>query len=59
MAHGLPMFPICDHVRRSMILPRKPSLKSRAMEAWLAVAHQEGLPIPEPRYHATKLVATE
>jgi predicted RNase H-like HicB family nuclease len=31
----------------------------KAMEAWLAVAHEEGLLIPEPRYHATKLVATE
>jgi hypothetical protein len=29
------------------------------MEAWLAVTYEEGLPIPEPRYHATKLVATE
>jgi predicted RNase H-like HicB family nuclease len=29
----------------------------RAIEAWLAVANQKGLPIPEPRYHATKLVA--
>ena len=28
------------------------------MEAWLAVAHEEGLPIPEPRYHATKHAAT-
>jgi predicted RNase H-like HicB family nuclease len=30
----------------------------RAIEAWLAVAYKEGLPIPEPRYHATKLVAS-
>ena len=29
-----------------------------AIEAWLAVAHQEGLPIPEPRYHATKHAAS-
>jgi predicted RNase H-like HicB family nuclease len=29
----------------------------KAMEAWLAVAREEGLPIPEPRYHATKHVA--
>ena len=28
------------------------------IEAWLAVAHQEGLPIPEPRYHATKHAAS-
>jgi predicted RNase H-like HicB family nuclease len=24
----------------------------QAIEAWLAVAHEDGLPIPEPRYHA-------
>jgi predicted RNase H-like HicB family nuclease len=29
----------------------------KAMEAWLAVAHEEGLSIPEPRYHATKYTA--
>ena len=29
-----------------------------AIETWLAVAHQEGLPIPEPRYHATKHAAS-
>ncbi|MGH7063796.1 MAG: type II toxin-antitoxin system HicB family antitoxin [Stellaceae bacterium] len=23
-----------------------------AIEAWLAVAREDGLPIPEPRYHA-------
>jgi predicted RNase H-like HicB family nuclease len=26
----------------------------KAMKAWLAVAHEQGLPIPEPRYRATK-----
>ncbi len=29
-----------------------------AMEAWLAVAHEDGLPIPEPLYHVAKRVAT-
>jgi predicted RNase H-like HicB family nuclease len=24
----------------------------QAIEAWLAVAHEDGLPIPEPRYRA-------
>jgi predicted RNase H-like HicB family nuclease len=24
----------------------------QAIEAWLAVAQEDGLPIPEPRYHA-------
>jgi len=28
-----------------------------AMEAWLAVAREDGLPIPEPLYHAAKRVA--
>jgi predicted RNase H-like HicB family nuclease len=28
-----------------------------AMEAWLAVARDDGLPIPEPLYHAAKRVA--
>jgi predicted RNase H-like HicB family nuclease len=30
----------------------------KAMEAWLAVAHEQRLPIPEPRYRATKHAAT-
>jgi predicted RNase H-like HicB family nuclease len=30
----------------------------KAMEAWLAVAREDGLPIPEPRYHVTKRLAT-
>jgi predicted RNase H-like HicB family nuclease len=25
----------------------------KAMEAWLAVAREDGLPIPEPSYHST------
>jgi predicted RNase H-like HicB family nuclease len=29
----------------------------RAMEAWLAVALEDGLPVPEPRYHATRRAA--
>ena len=29
----------------------------KAMEAWLAVAREDGLPIPEPLYHAAKRVA--
>lgn len=29
----------------------------RAMEAWLAVARQDGLPIPEPRYQPGKHAA--
>jgi predicted RNase H-like HicB family nuclease len=29
----------------------------KAMEAWLAVAREDGLPIPQPRYHAAKRVA--
>ena len=28
-----------------------------AMEAWLAVAREDGLPIPEPRYRSTKRAA--
>jgi hypothetical protein len=28
------------------------------MEAWLAVAREHELPIPEPRYDPTKLAAT-
>ena len=28
-----------------------------AMEAWLAVAGEDGMPIPEPLYHAVKRVA--
>ena len=28
-----------------------------AMEAWLAVARQDGLPIPEPRYGGAKRAA--
>jgi predicted RNase H-like HicB family nuclease len=28
-----------------------------AMEAWLAVAREDGLPIPEPRYRGTKQAA--
>jgi hypothetical protein len=32
------MFPICDHVRRSTILPRRPSLKSRG-DGGLARSH--------------------
>jgi predicted RNase H-like HicB family nuclease len=30
----------------------------KAMEAWLAVVREDGLPIPEPRYHAMKRIAT-
>ena len=30
----------------------------KAMEAWLAVAREQELPIPEPRYNATKLAFT-
>jgi len=30
----------------------------KAMEAWLAVAREQELPIPEPRYNPTKLAAT-
>jgi predicted RNase H-like HicB family nuclease len=26
----------------------------KAMEAWLAVAREDGLPIPEPRYYASR-----
>jgi predicted RNase H-like HicB family nuclease len=26
----------------------------KALEGWLAVAHEDGLPIPVPRYHSTK-----
>ena len=29
----------------------------QAMEAWLAVAHEDGLPIPEPRYRGAKQAA--
>jgi predicted RNase H-like HicB family nuclease len=29
----------------------------RAMEAWLAVAREDGLPVPEPRYRGVKQVA--
>lgn len=29
----------------------------KAMEAWLAVAHEDGLPIPEPCDHATRRLA--
>jgi predicted RNase H-like HicB family nuclease len=29
----------------------------KAMEAWLAVARKDGLPIPEPRYHANRRAA--
>jgi predicted RNase H-like HicB family nuclease len=29
----------------------------RAMEAWLAVAQEDGLPIPEPRYRGTRQAA--
>jgi len=30
----------------------------KAMEAWLAVAREDGLPIPAPHDHTTKRVAT-
>jgi predicted RNase H-like HicB family nuclease len=30
----------------------------KAMEAWLDVAREDRLPIPEPRYHATKRAAS-
>ena len=30
-----------------------------AMEAWLAVAREDGLPIPEPRYGVKKPTAAE
>ena len=30
----------------------------KAMEAWLAVAREDRLPIPEPRYHAPKRVVS-
>ena len=30
----------------------------KAMEAWLAVAREQELAIPEPRYNATKLAFT-
>jgi predicted RNase H-like HicB family nuclease len=29
----------------------------KAMEAWLAVAEEEGLPTPEPRYRGTRQAA--
>lgn len=29
----------------------------KAMEAWLEVAREEGLPVPEPRYHVPKRAA--
>jgi predicted RNase H-like HicB family nuclease len=29
----------------------------KAMEAWFAVAHEDGLPIPEPHYRAARRVA--
>jgi predicted RNase H-like HicB family nuclease len=29
----------------------------KAMEGWLAVAREDGLPIPEPRYRGAKQVA--
>jgi predicted RNase H-like HicB family nuclease len=30
----------------------------KAMAAWLAVAREDGVPIPKPRYRATKRVPT-
>ena len=30
----------------------------KAMEAWLAVAREDGLPIPDPQNHAQKSAAT-
>lgn len=30
----------------------------KAMEAWLDVAREDRLPIPEPRYHVTKRAAS-
>jgi predicted RNase H-like HicB family nuclease len=30
----------------------------KAMEAWLAVSREDGLPIPEPRYCAMKRITT-
>jgi predicted RNase H-like HicB family nuclease len=30
----------------------------KAMEAWLAVAREDGLPIPQPHYVVTKRAAT-
>ena len=30
----------------------------KAMDAWLAVARQDGLPIPEPRYQGTRRAAS-
>jgi predicted RNase H-like HicB family nuclease len=30
----------------------------KAMEAWLAVAREDGLPVPEPRYHASRCAAS-
>jgi hypothetical protein len=30
----------------------------KAMEAWLAVAREDRLPIPEPRYHVARCAAS-
>ena len=44
---------ICTHVLPSAITPAEALAEiERAIQAWLAVAREDGLPIPEPRYRA-------
>jgi len=44
---------ICNHTRPSATPPAEALAEiEQAIEAWLAVAREDGLPIPEPRYRA-------
>jgi hypothetical protein len=52
-APGAPTCRICDHVRLFGDTPVEPLAEIELpIEAWLAVAREDGLPIPEPRYRA-------
>ena len=49
---GSPMYRICNHARPSATPAKALAEIERAIEAGLAVAREDGLPIPESRYRA-------
>jgi hypothetical protein len=52
-APGSPTCRICNRVRLFGDTPAEALAEvEQAIEAWLAVAREDGVPIPEPRYRA-------
>ena len=59
MARGLPTIPDLRSCSAFGDTPAEALAEvEKAVEAWLAVAREEGLPIPEPHYRAPKRAVT-